>query len=127
MSIRKRVATVALATGMAFVPMIATTAGTAHADRCEPEELVLGPGTSPIDERDNPVCFVLVNYTYGFVCDDPTTLNTCLQSVNPDPSYRPNPVFYQPDPNRIYCNLYSFAVPGGSCTREADAPLPAAP
>lgn len=126
MSIRKRVATVALATGMAFVPMIATSAGTAHADRCEPEELVLGAGTSPIDERDHPACYVLINYTYPFVCDNFTTLVTCLGSINPDPGYRPALVFYQPDPNRIYCNLYSFAV-GGSCAREGDAPLPAAP
>lgn len=59
------------------IPLIAalmlTAAGAvaptaAYADRCEPEEIVLGPNTSPIDERDNPACTALFFYVYPFIC-----------------------------------------------------------
>lgn len=91
-----------------------TTAEPAYADRCEPEELVLGPGTSPIDERDHPLCYVLINYVYPQVCDDYTTLATCLGSFNPQPSV-PNYTPYNPDPYRIYCNAFEFAFGSGTC------------
>lgn len=125
MSVRKRLAAVVMATGVAFVPMLATTAGTAHADRCQPEELVFGAGSSPIDERDHPGCVVLINYVYPLVCDNFTTLATCMQSISPNPGYRPGLVLYQPDPNRVYCGLYTYAVPGGTCARTSDGPVPA--
>lgn len=44
---------------------VAPTAAYAH--RCEPEELVLGPDTSPINEDDHPVCAVMFFYVYPFV------------------------------------------------------------
>lgn len=116
MKTKKRLAAVVMATATLLVPLTLGASTPAYADRCEPEELVLGAGTSPIDERDSPVCYVLLNYTYGFICNDFTTLNTCLQSRDPDPNYRPSIVFYQPDPNRIYCNLFLFVFPNGQCS-----------
>lgn len=119
MRVRQRLGALMVATGLTFVPMIATTAGPAHADRCEPEELVLDAGTSPINENDNPVCWATINYVYPFVCDNFTTAVTCAQSVSPNPGYRPGLVFFQPDPNRLYCGLYSFLIPNGGCAFEA--------
>jgi len=92
----------------------------AYADRCQPEELTpIGAGGSPVDERDNPACVVVDTYLYPYVCPggQPKPLGACLQTLNPDTSYRPPLVpTYNPDAGRIYCGLYNFAVPGGTCT-----------
>lgn len=103
------VATLLVATALALLPTQA-----AHADRCQPEELVIG--SSPIDERDNPVCAVLIYQVYPFVCDDSSTLLNCLGSINPDPSYEP-PVVppYNPQPDRIVCNGVGFVFGTSSC------------
>lgn len=73
---------------------IAPTA--AYADQCEPEEIVLGPNTSAIDERDNPACTVLFSYVYPFICSPssapPTTLlgaNGCTSNISLRPTYVP--------------------------------------
>lgn len=97
----------------------------ARADHCEPTEpvlRVLQPGyEEPGSETDNPLCYVLLNYVYPRVCDNPTTLlQTCLNSINPDPQ-EPIVVFpYNPNPGRMYCNYVNFirATLGqsGTCT-----------
>ena len=97
----------------------------ARADHCEPTEpvlRVLQPGyEEPGAETDNPLCYVLLNYVYPRVCDNPTTLlQTCLNSINPDPQ-EPIVVFpYNPNPGRMYCNYVNFirATLGqsGTCT-----------
>jgi hypothetical protein len=124
MKLLQRLAALTMATGLTMVPMIASAAGPAHADRCEPEELVLGAGTSPINENDNPVCWATINYVYPFICDDFTTAVTCAGSISPNPNYRPDLVFFQPDPNRLYCGLYTFVVPTGGCAFNAAAAPP---
>lgn len=102
--------------------VVATTlllpATPAAADRCQPEELVLGPGTSPVDERDNPVCVVLLQYVYPFLCSDFTTLPRCVQSLDPNTGYRPPLVpAYDPDQSRVWCRAFLFAMPSGACTQ----------
>ena len=103
------------------VGAVAPTA--AHADRCEPEELVLGADTSPIDERDNPACTVLFNYVYPFVCEGDTpgeqpsdTILVCAQNLRLNPTYVP-PLIppYSPDFGRLTCNLIKFASPSATC------------
>jgi hypothetical protein len=88
--------------------LIGTSAPAAHADRCQPEELVVGAGNGPMAEGDSPICVVLDNYVYPFVCAGGTRpLLSCLQNPNPDPSYRPPLIpYYQPNAFRIYCNAY---------------------
>lgn len=92
----------------------------AHADRCQPEEFVLGPGGSPMDERDNPVCAVLDQYVYPVLCPGGTTpksLVRCIQTLNPRPdNANINPPQYNPDYGRIYCGFYRFAFPDSTCT-----------
>lgn len=105
------------------IPLIAalmlTAAGAvaptaAYADRCEPEEIVLGPNTSAIDERDNPACTVLFFYVYPFICatdgnNPPARLvgaNSCTSNIQLRPAYVP-PVIppYNPNAGRLVCNL----------------------
>lgn len=97
----------------------------ARADHCEPTEpvvRVIQPGyEEPGAEADNPLCYVLLNYVYPRVCDNPDTLlQTCLNSINPDPQ-EPIVVFpYTPNAGRMYCNYVNFirATLGqsGTCT-----------
>jgi hypothetical protein len=90
-------------------------ASPAAADRCQPEELVIG--SSPIDERDNPVCAVLIYQVYPFLCDDSTTLLRCLGSINPDPTYEPPLVPpYDPQADRIVCNTLGFVFGTSNCS-----------
>lgn len=88
--------------------LIGGSAPAARADRCQPEEFVFGAGNGPMAEADSPVCAVLDNYVYPFVCPGGTQpLATCLQNIDPDPTYRPPLVPpYNPDAFRIYCNAY---------------------
>lgn len=108
------------------VGAIAPTA--AYADRCEPEEIVLGPDTSPIDERDNPACTVLFSYVYPFICSPdgtpPSTLigaNGCTSNISLRPTYVP-PLIppYNPQAGRLVCNLVLYANPNGTCLFTAD-------
>lgn len=120
------------------IPLIAalmlTAAGAvaptaAHADRCEPEEIVLGPNTSPIDERDNPACTVFFFYIYPFICatdgyNPPSTLvgpDGCTQNLRLNPTYVP-PLIppYSPDYGRATCNLILFVNPNGTCIFTAE-------
>lgn len=98
----------------------------AYADRCEPEELVLGPNSSPIDERDSPACTVLFAYVYPFICSPdgqapPVGLLACPTSLSINPNYRP-PLIppYNPDTGRLTCNLVRFASPSTTCTFTSD-------
>lgn len=44
----------------------------AYADRCQPEELVTGPGTGLLPEEKNPVCQLLIDNVYTPIgCDGP--------------------------------------------------------
>jgi hypothetical protein len=94
----------------------------AHADRCQPEELITGAGSSPVDERDHPACYVLINYVYPFVCRDYSTLGNCMGSIELDTGYRPGIAPYTPDPGRIVCNLARYV--GFGCTT---VPVPDVP
>lgn len=128
MSLRPRAVALALSVAATLLSPIGPAATTAaHADRCEPEELALGPNTSPIDERDQPVCTVMFFYVYPFVCTGPNgelpppTLLQCTQNVALNPGYRP-PLIppYNPNVGRAFCNLYYFVLPNGSCVFVAD-------
>lgn len=57
-----------------------TTASPAHADRCQPEELLGYNGLIP--ESAHPGCSVLINTVYPLVCSDYSTLGTCTASLN---------------------------------------------
>lgn len=104
----------------------ASSATPALADRCEPEELVLGPNTSPIDERDNPVCAATFFYVYPFVCasdgnNPPPTLLQCPRQVQLNPTYVPPLVPpYNPNVGRAACNLIQFASPTTTCVFTSD-------
>lgn len=116
MRTRRRLASLVVATAAAVSPL--GLAGTpAHADRCEPEELVLGGGTSPIDERDHPLCSVMLQYVYPMICADYTTAVSCTQTFRLNPGYRP-PLLptYNPNIGRIFCNAYLFVNSNGTCT-----------
>ncbi len=87
MKLRPRLAALLVAAATAATPLGLAATTSAHADRCEPEELVLGPNTSPIDERDQPLCTVMFSYVYPFLCTGPNgetpppTLPQCLQNI----------------------------------------------
>jgi hypothetical protein len=127
MKVRPRFGAFAVAAALAVTPLGLAATTPAHADRCEPEELVLGPNTSPIDERDHPLCAVLFNYVYPFICTGPNgeqpppTLLQCVQNLRINPGYRP-PVIppYSPNVGRAFCNLYYVVLPSGACTFIAD-------
>lgn len=131
MAILSRLAALLLATAALSVPITVGSTTAAHADRCEPSELVLRtffPNYEEtfIDERDNPVCYVLLNYVYPRACDDQSTLNNCIRSTNPNPFVDITVYPYQPDNGRIYCNLYLTAMrtigQPASCTFSATNP-----
>ncbi|HVL39602.1 MAG TPA: hypothetical protein VM328_09455 [Fimbriimonadaceae bacterium] len=121
-----RVALAVCAVAISSIGVVVATSGEARADRCQPTEIVTGSGTAPIDERDDPVCAVMDQYVYPFVCPSPAKqplLPNCIQNVDPNPNYRPPLVpQYNPDLGRIYCNLYKFIVPGGTCTTSEPQP-----
>ena len=112
------------------VAMMLTLAGVAapehaRADHCEPTEpvvRVLMPGyEEPGAEADNPLCYLLLNYVYPRICNDSTTLlQTCINSINPDPQ-QPISIFpYNPNPGRMYCSYVNFIrttlAQSGTCT-----------
>lgn len=104
-------------------------ASPAYADQCEPEEIVLGPNTSAINEDDNPACTALFFYVYPFICTTdgntpPGTLigaGGCTSNISLRPTYVP-PLIppYNPQAGRLVCNLVLYANPNGTCTFIAD-------
>jgi hypothetical protein len=89
----------------------------AHADRCQPEELAGQPAL--IQERDNPVCFVMDTWVYPFVCRNAPDNNgdghinpgECAQAIDPDETNPPDPTDitrFNPNAFRIYCSLYKW-------------------
>lgn len=116
MKLRAKFSALALITAMTTVPMAVVAPQAAYADRCEPTELVLrtffGPGYEEnfIDERDNPGCYVLLNYVYPRLCDDQSTLNNCIRSANPKPFTPITVAQFSPDAGRVYCSLYLAAA-----------------
>lgn len=60
----------------------------AHADRCQPEEFVLGSGNSPYGEDDSAFCDVMIGQVYPrlvqFGCDSSTLLR-CINGMTPSP------------------------------------------
>ncbi|HEX8206327.1 MAG TPA: hypothetical protein VF587_09745 [Solirubrobacteraceae bacterium] len=55
----------------------------AMADRCQPEELVFGPGHGLTDEEDNAACVVALRVVYPALACDYTTFPRCLQTLDP--------------------------------------------
>lgn len=80
---------VALAILAFTLTVLAVAAPTpALADRCQPEELVTGSGTSPVPEDGDPRCPVMDAVVYdNVVCDD-TTLRRCIDTVDAWHTYR---------------------------------------
>jgi hypothetical protein len=70
--------------------MLVLTAGAepAHADRCQPEELVTGPNSSPIPESADPKCPVMDELVYPLIgCPPaPATLPNCVMQVAGNPA-----------------------------------------
>lgn len=98
------------------VMLTAGFAGTAGADRCEATELVVRPlldsgYEEPVDERDSPVCYALLNYGYYYLCPDGSQGLACFTSPQPDPT-RPFPGLedYHPEPGRIACGVIEFVT-----------------
>jgi hypothetical protein len=81
----RKILTALLAVSVALVVPIAA-AGPAAADRCQPEELVLGPGNAPLPENATPVCAVMNNVVYPTVgCKQTPTLIACVNKLTPNP------------------------------------------
>lgn len=87
-----------LALTLATMAALATVAAPpAHADRCEPTELIVraqvGP-VGPIDryyeepgaEEQKPTCWAMDDVVYPMLGCDNTTLMSCLGSLNPNTS-----------------------------------------
>lgn len=134
MKFRARAAAVLLGAAATVVPLAAGTAGAAYADNCEPTEPVvrlvfMNYEENILDERDNPLCYVLNGYVYPRLCDDSTTLlQNCLQTLNPDLDEPVVVVSYQPDGGRIVCTTSTFVlttvgISGGSCTSATGTPF----
>ncbi len=102
---------IAVAVTLVAGSFLVLTPAPAHADRCQPEELIPGFGTSPIDERDTPVCFVMDTWVYPFLCRNATNPNpqNCINNLDPDLNNPPDltqVTNYRPNVFRVYCNLY---------------------
>lgn len=81
----RKLLTALLAVSVALVVPIAA-AGPASADRCQPEELVLGPGNAPLPEDATPVCAVMNDVVYPTVgCNATPTLIACVNKLTPNP------------------------------------------
>lgn len=92
----------------------------AHADRCQPEELVLGSGNAPYREEDSPVCTVMLGVVYPTLGCDSTTLLNCVNSMTPAPV----PDVFNPIPpqgplpaeaENVICSAFSVANGNGVC------------
>ncbi len=78
-----RLAALALAVSVvAAFSLLSVAAPPAHADRCQPEELVTGSGTSPIPEDRDPRCFVMDTFFYSTVVCDDTKFRNCLSTLD---------------------------------------------
>jgi hypothetical protein len=98
--------TAVVASGLSTAP--------AHADRCEPTELVvraIDPSyEEPIDESDSALCYVLLNYGYYYLCANGAQGMACF--TNPNPAVRKLPPLrdYHPEPGRIFCSVSMYAI-----------------
>jgi hypothetical protein len=81
--VRRILSLALMLTALALALAGGPAADVAHADRCQPEELVLGPGNSPLGpDSGDPRCPVMQAVVYDqLVCDD-TTLMKCLGSLD---------------------------------------------
>lgn len=75
-----------------FSTLFTLSPGPAHADRCEPAELVVRriPGfenwEDPAHEEDSPLCYVLLNYVWPSICNNfqsPNGVFNCLGTLKP--------------------------------------------
>lgn len=75
-----------------LLPLLLTSlllieASPAHADRCQPEELVTGPGSAPIPESADPKCPAFNEFVYPLVgCEETPTFAKCMSQVQADPA-----------------------------------------
>lgn len=120
-AIVRKLSIVATTVSVAFVLPVAV-ASPAAADRCQPEELVLGSGNAPYQESDSPVCAVMDGVVYPAVnCPPPTTLLGCVNQQTPAgvPDVQ-NPIPPQgPLPDDavivISCTFKTVSDPSGFC------------
>lgn len=94
---------------LALAGLSVAQAEPARADRCQPEELVLGSGNSPYREEDSPICYVMLGYVYPTLGCDSETLITCVNTFlsgvdlsNPIPAQGP---VRKPLDQTIYCTM----------------------
>jgi hypothetical protein len=71
-----------LATCAALGAVMLIPAAPAQADRCQPEELITGSGTSPIPDEDDPRCWVMDGFVYPNIDCDNTTGQRCIETFN---------------------------------------------
>ncbi len=68
---------------LAYAVSLGAVAEPAMADRCQPEELVLGPGNSPLGHDDtDPRCPIMQAALYDQVSCDQTTFVKCVNSLS---------------------------------------------
>jgi hypothetical protein len=78
-----RQALTVLAAAAVTVVLPIAVASPAAADRCQPEELVIGSGNSPYEEEDSPFCDVMLGTVYPTLgCND--TLLGCVNYLTAD-------------------------------------------
>ncbi len=66
----------------------AAAAPPASADRCQPEELVLGEPLMP--ESDSPVCYVMLNHVYPRLDCDSTSQASCQATLSVQGTWQKN-------------------------------------
>ncbi len=79
---KRAAAVVALLLAAAATLLLGPAAQPAQADRCQPEEIVLGNGNSPMQEEDSPVCWVMLPYVYPSLSCDRTSMMSCVNTLN---------------------------------------------
>jgi hypothetical protein len=105
---------VTAAASLALLVAAAATPATdvALADRCQPEEIVTGPGTSPIPESSDPRCPIMDAYVYPrLACRDKTKFMNCVNTLDElETVDRSTPFAYDP----AYCGRYGVDYKGES-------------
>ena len=67
---------------LAWTVSLGTVAEPAHADRCQPEELVLGSGNSPLgSDSGDPRCPIMQAVVYDTVTCDDSTFMRCVNTL----------------------------------------------
>lgn len=102
-------------TSMAIALPVAVAAP-AHADDCQPEELVLGSGNSPYNDENSPLCPVMRGIVYPTLqCADGTTLIGCVNEYSPVPVTNPIPAtgpINDQVARYVYCTFVTVADGG---------------